>query len=137
MLFRSVRDLRVTAELEQKVCDRLSKHLRPGETVQVDSKIAFMTEDGEMLFNVNGRSDVSRDKEIWELKFVQELSHIHALQLAMYLVGENKETGYLWNVRTGERHRISIPNREMFLDAVGRAVTKGRYRRTKREIIRD
>ena len=38
-----------------------------------------MTEDGEMLFNVNGRSDVSRDNEIWELKFVQELSHIHAL----------------------------------------------------------
>lgn len=132
-----VKSLRVTPELEQKVCDRLSKYLKKDETVQIDSQIRYMTQDGEMLFNVNGRSDVSRDKEIWELKFVTELSHVHALQLAMYLVGENKETGYLWNVRTGERREIHVPNKEMFLDAVGRAVTKGRYRRTKREIIRD
>lgn len=131
-----VKSLQVTPELEQKICDRLSGHLQPDETVQIDSKIKFMTQDGEDLFYVNGRSDVSRKNEIWELKFVSELSHIHALQLAMYLIGERKETGYLWNVRTGELHEIYIPNREMFLDAVGRAVTKGRYRRTKREIIK-
>lgn len=129
-----VKDLRVTPELEKKLRDRLAKHLSPDETVQQDSRILFLNMNGEMLFHVNGRSDISRKDEIWEMKFVTELSHIHALQLAMYLVGEEKETGYLWNTRTGERHRIKIPDRKLFLDAVGRAITKGRYRQTKREI---
>lgn len=125
-----VRDLRITPELEQKLKDRLSLYLSPDETVQKDSEIEFATEYGERLFTVNSRCDVSRENEVWELKFVTELSHVHALQLAMYLVGENKETGYLWNTRTGERRKITIPNREMFLDAVGKAATKGRYRHT-------
>ena len=132
-----VKDLRVTPELEQKLRNRLSIHLSPDEIVQKDSQIKFMDEYKETLFYVIGRSDVSREKEIWELKFVQELSHIHALQLAMYLIGEGKKIGYLWNVRTGERWEIHIPNETMFLDAVGKAVTKGRYKRTKREIIID
>ncbi len=130
-----VRNLRVTPELEQKLRDRLAIYLSDEEMVQKDSSIKFMTTGGEALFTVNGRSDISRDGEIWELKFVTELSHVHHLQLAMYLIGEGKETGYLWNTRTGERHRVTVPNREMFLDAVGKAVTKGRYRRTMREIV--
>lgn len=130
-----VKDLRVTPELEQKLKERLALYLKPDETVQTDSQIKFMTEFEEDLFTVNGRSDVSRENEIWELKFVAELSHVHALQLAMYLIGEGKETGYLWNTRTGERHKITIPNRKKFLAAVGKAVTKGRHRRTKQEII--
>lgn len=129
-----VKDLRVTSELEEKLKERIAIHLSPDEIVQQDSQIKFMTEYGEDLFTVNGRSDVSRNNEIWELKFVQELSHVHALQLAIYLIGEDKDIGYLWNTRTGERHRITIPNREMFLDAVGKAATKGRYRRTQHEV---
>lgn len=130
-----VKDLRVTPELEQQLRTRLALHLSPDEAVQQDCQIKFMDTYGEEdLFYVNGRTDVIRDDEIWELKFVTELSHVHALQLAMYLVGKNKETGYLWNVRTGERHEIHVPNREMFLDAVGKAVTKGRHRRTRHEI---
>lgn len=130
-----VRDLRVTPEMEQKLRDRLSEHLSVDEAVQKDSSICFRTRDGMDLFTVNGRSDVSRKDEIWELKFVAELSHVHALQLALYLVGEGKETGYLWNTRTGELHEIRIPNRKMFLDAVGRAATKGRYSRTEHEVL--
>lgn len=129
-----VRDLHVTPELEQKLRDRLATYLDPNENVQKDSSIRFATTAGEDLFTVNGRSDVSRENEIWELKFVTELSHVHHLQLAMYLIGERKKTGYLWNTRTGERHKVTIPNREIFLDAVGKAVTKGRYRRTERTI---
>lgn len=129
-----VKDLRITPELEQRLRERLSLHLLPDEIVQTDCHIRFSTTANECLFNVNGRSDVSREKEVWELKFVQELSHTHALQLAMYMIGEQKETGYLWNLRTGELHRISIPNREIFLDAVGKAATKGRYKRTRHEI---
>lgn len=132
-----VADLRVTPELEQKLKERLSQHLKPDEEVQKDSSIEFLDEDDNSLFTVYGRSDVSRENEIWELKFVRELSHVHALQLAIYLIGEEKETGYLWNTRTGERWEIQIPDREMFLDAVGKAVTKGRYRRTKRIIMKD
>lgn len=130
-----VKDLRVTPELEQQLKTRLALYLSPDEAVQQDCQIKFMDTYGEEdLFYVNGRTDVIRDDEIWELKFVTELSHVHALQLAMYLVGKNKETGYLWNVRTGERHEIHVPNRKMFLDAVGKAVTKGRHRRTRHEI---
>ncbi len=129
-----VKDMRVTPDLQQKLRNRIGLHLLPDEAVQKDSQLAFMTKDGEILFHANGRSDISREKEIWELKFVQELSHTHALQLAMYLIGEEKETGYLWNIKTGELHEIHIPNRKLFLDAVGRAVTKGRYKRVECEI---
>lgn len=130
-----VKDLRVTAELEKKLCDRLAEHLSQDEKVQVDSAIEFSNKQGERLFTISGRSDISRENEIWELKFVTELSHIHALQLALYLIGEGKETGYLWNTRTGELHEIHVPNKEMFLDAVGRAATKGRYTRTEHKIV--
>lgn len=130
-----VKDLRVTPELEQKLKERLSTYLSPDEDVQTTNRIDFHDRYGEeRLFGVSGRSDVSRKNEIWELKFTQELSHIHALQLAMYLVTENKPVGYLWNVRTGERHEIAVPNPDRFLNAVSEAVTKGRYRRTKHVI---
>ena len=132
-----VKDLRVTPELEQELKDRLAIYLSTDETVQKDSKINIMTESGRHLFMINGRSDVSRENEIWELKFVSELSHVHALQLAIYLVAEKKETGYLWNTRTGERHEIHVPNREMFISAVTRAITKGRYKKAKYEIVTD
>ena len=129
--------MRVTPELEQELKDRLAIYLSTDETVQKDSKINIMTESGRHLFMINGRSDVSRENEIWELKFVSELSHVHALQLAIYLVAEKKETGYLWNTRTGERHEIHVPNREMFISAVTRAITKGRYKKAKYEIVTD
>lgn len=130
-----VKDLRVTPELETKLKERLGTHLSPDENVQNSSNIEFYDSYGEeRLFGVSGRSDISREKEIWELKFVAELSHVHALQLAMYLVTEGKPVGYLWNVRTGERHQISVPNPDMFLDTVGRAATKGRYSKTKRMV---
>lgn len=126
-----VKDLRVTPELEQKLKERLGTHLSPDEGVQANNHVDFYDKYGEeRLFGVSGRSDVSRENEIWEIKFTQELSHTHALQLAMYLIAENKPTGYLWNVRTGERHKITVPNSDMFLDMVGKAVTKGRYERT-------
>lgn len=129
-----VKDLRVTPELEQMLKARIAIHLSPDEAVQKDSQIKFYDRDGTFLFNVNGRSDISRKDEIWEMKFVMELSHVHALQLAMYLIGEGKETGYLWNTRTGELHRVKVPEKDKFLDAVGKAVTKGRYRRTVHEV---
>lgn len=126
-----VKDLSVTPELEKKLKGRLNEHLSSDEHVQETTNMEFCDRRGtERLFGVGGRSDVSRGGEIWELKFTQELSHTHALQLAMYLVMEDKPVGYLWNVRTGERHKITVPNPEMFLDAVGRAVTKGRHNRT-------
>lgn len=128
-----VKDLGITPELEMRLRERLSIHLKPDEIVQQDSSIQFSDLGGNYLFRASGRSDVSRENEIWELKFVTELSHVHALQLAMYLIGEHKETGYLWNTRTGERQRITIPDRERLLDAIGKAATKGRHRKTQHE----
>lgn len=124
-----VKDLRVTPELEEKLKERLAKHLLPDETVQQDSHIVVMDEYGQDLFRINGRSDITKDDDIWELKFVTELSHVHALQAAMYLIGQNKKVAYLWNVRTGELHRIIIPNKKMFINAVVKAATKGCHRR--------
>lgn len=133
-----VKDLRVTPELEQKLKDRMGQYLSTDEMVQAKAGIAFYdTLTHERLFGSNGRSDVIRDDEIWELKFTEELSHVHALQLAMYLVSQEKPVGYLWNIRTGERHKITVPNVKLFLDAVGKAATKGRHRRTNYEIGTD
>ena len=52
--------------------------------------------------------------------------HEHFLQCASYMVALGLKKGILWNTRDNSRYEICIPKREKYLDAVARAVSKGR-----------
>ena len=114
----------VISESTDLIHKRLSERLDPDDESQVICGIDFYT-DGMRIFRVNGICDVVKDDAIYELKFVQELSHIDVLQLAVYLIAMDKEHGFLWNVRTNRILRVSIPDRKLFMDSVVTAVTKG------------
>ena len=58
---------------------------------------------------------------------MSELSHTMFLQLAMYLIMTDRESGVLWNVKTNEAYRVTIPDRRAFMDAVIKCVTKQHF----------
>ena len=104
---------------------RLKERLSPDEHVQVRCEIAFGMQDGKRAFTAIGLADVVKGDTVYELKFVSELAHTHVLQCACYMVALNLPHGILWNTKSNQVVTISVPDREMFLDAVANAVTKG------------
>lgn len=66
-----------------------------------------------------------KDDVVYELKFVSELTHEHFLQCASYVVAMGKKKGILWNTRDNSVFEITVPNKNIFLDAVTTAITKG------------
>lgn len=105
---------------DKQLIERLSSRLDESDRVQEDC-----------LFDINdikvtGRCDVIKEDAIWELKFTSELSPEHFLQLAMYLIGFNKQTGYLWNTRTDELYLVGIKEGKMeeFKRQVYKTITK-------------
>jgi hypothetical protein len=74
-----------------------------------------------------GVADAIHDGQIFELKFVSELDRAMFLQLALYLVMGGHPRGVLWNTRTDERWAVQVPDREKFMHAVIRCVTKQHY----------
>ena len=77
---------------------------------------------------MEGRCDVYKDNKIYELKFVNELEHVHFLQLACYLVATGVKKGVLWNTKNDEMFEVSVPKKNLkpFLDAVICCITKGK-----------
>lgn len=63
---------------------------------------------------------------IYELKFTSELAHKHFLQCAFYMIAFHMKKGILWNVKTNERYIITVPDEKKFMNAVIRAITKGK-----------
>ena len=79
---------------------------------------------GKFEFSAVGYADVIKNKTIYELKFVSELTHEHFLQCACYVVAKKFKKGILWNTRTNDMYEISIPEKEKFLDCVAKTITK-------------
>ena len=97
--------------------------------------------DGYGPLQMNGVCDVLlANHELYELKFVSSLSHIHFLQTACYLLAMDLRVGYLYNTRDGECWKVEIPDRAAFLDQVVKTVTKGRavgvQKLTEKETVR-
>ena len=108
-----------------EIINRLSKVFVPDEEVQVPCEIPFYEENSEQkCFTAIGLCDVLKDKTVYELKFVSELSHVHFLQCACYMVALKMEKGILWNTRDNNRYEVHIADRAAFLDAVAKATTK-------------
>ena len=112
------------------IVDRLSKIFVPEENVQVQCEIPFYKCNSNIeCFTAIGLCDVLKDNIVYELKFVSELSHVHFLQCACYMIALEAEKGVLWNTRDNTRYGIHIPNKKTFLDAVAKATTKRKLER--------
>lgn len=116
----------MSEDAELSLRKRLSQHLSEDEDVQVQCMIPFAKCSGmKTVMEARGFADAVKDGIVWELKFVTALKHEHYLQCACYMVGLGLEEGRLWNTRTGELWKITIPDRKAFLDAVAIACTRG------------
>ena len=62
----------------------------------------------------------------WELKFVGSLGNEQYLQTAMYVVMHKAPYAYLWNTRTNDLKKVSVKDRQKFLEDVYTAITMGR-----------
>ena len=90
--------------------------------------IDFATVNGKKAFSAQGYADVVKDNVVYELKFVSELSNVHFLQCACYMVALDLKRGILWNTRDNKAFEIRVPDIKAFLDAVANAVTKGQIK---------
>ncbi len=108
---------------------RLKERLRKDEIVQKSCSIAFLSPSGGVAFVAKGLADAVKDDTVYELKFVSELTHVHFLQCATYMVALGLPKGVLWNTRDNAAVQIKIPDKKSFLDAVARAATKGALER--------
>jgi len=106
---------------------RLFNEFSTTETVQQACHIEFSDLHSGDMFKARGRCDVIKNNCVYELKFTNALSHEHYLQCASYIIGLGLETGYLWNVRTDEMYKITIPNKYKFLKSVKKTITKRYY----------
>jgi len=111
---------------EWQLKHRMSTEFEAGETVQQSCELTFSgRENGEIAVHAIGVLDVLKNDVVYELKFVSELQHTHFLQCACYMVALGLEKGVLWNTRDNRKFEITVPNKEIFLDAVIKTVTKG------------
>lgn len=118
----------VSEDAQKRIIERLSGVFTVDEEVQSSCSIDFInSESGEVLFSARGIADVIKDDTVYELKFVSELSHEHFLQCASYVVALELEKGILWNVKNNACYEIRIPDKEKYLSAVAKTVTKGIY----------
>jgi hypothetical protein len=115
----------VTQDEATAIAARLNTRLPADSDVQVHCSIPFF-QKGQRAFAAEGFADAVKGGTVYELKFVSELSHPQFLQCACYMVALKLERGILWNVRTNQAYEIRIPDRDAFLDAVARAITKGK-----------
>lgn len=127
----------VNQNCAERMRKRLAGRLPKDARVQVPMEFSFQKAGGfSVAFSARGLADVLVDCEdgkqrVYELKFVSELSHVHVLQCACYIVAMGLEEGYLWNIRDGKMLSVKVADRWAFMDAVTKAVTKGtiaRYR---------
>lgn len=117
----------ITEEQKKSIRDRLSTVLSENSNVQKKCELIFSNNSSFEEFYALGRCDVITDDYVYELKFVHALAMEHYLQCACYMIGLDREEGILWNVRTNEMQKITIPDKEEFLNAVKKAITKGLY----------
>ncbi len=107
--------------------ERLAGRLPKDAKSQVVCAVPCAKQPGkDTAFALRGICDVFHEGRPWELKFVQELSHVHFLQAGMYAAAMGLPAANLWNVRTGELWEVRVPNRRRFLSLAVKAATKGR-----------
>lgn len=125
--YKQVKPPFITKEQLDLIHNRLRTVFTGKEEVQTDFDLQFI-DDEDSIYNIVGRPDVIKDNVVYELKFVNELTHEHFLQCAFYVVAFGFSKGILWNVRTNSRYCITVSDRQRFLKAVARTITKGKVK---------
>lgn len=116
----------VTEQQLKLIHNRLCTIFTGNETVQAECLMRFFDIDNKKNFyNISGKADVLLNDIVYELKFVNELTHEHFLQCACYIVALGLNSGILWNIRNDEKYAITIPNKDKFINAVIKTITKG------------
>lgn len=112
---------------------RLSSVFSQNELVQAPCSIDIEYMDTDPVTGKNkknvfycmGHADVVKDDTVYELKFVSDLRHEHFLQCACYMYALGLDKGVLWNIRTNEKYRIKIKDKDEFVNKVVKTITKG------------
>lgn len=111
----------VTTNQANLLKDRLFTHFDGNELVQQDCEIALLNNSD---IKMKGKVDVLKNDIVYELKFVNELSHENFLQCAVYIVALGLEKGILWNIYDNQMYEITVDNRKEFLKQVVKTITK-------------
>lgn len=120
---------KVSGEVRDALIRRLATQLPRGCAAQVPMDLSGMAVAPPVATPITflGVADAVHQGQVFELKFVSELDRAMFLQLALYLVMGGHQMGILWNTRTNERWAVTIPDRQKFMHAVIRCVTKQHY----------
>lgn len=112
----------VSEDDTKRIIERLSTEFDKNALSQLPFSINI-----EKIFKAVGYADTIKNGELWELKFISELSHEHFLQLASYVYAQNSlQTGVLWNVKNNEKFKIKIKDRKLFYKLLVKTITKGK-----------
>jgi len=125
----------VTADQHQQLITRLAEQLDKDDPVQLGCGIEL--EDSKGSITAAGVIDTLHDNIIWELKFVNELTREHFLQLAMCVIAKTdrsrgkkhtgiNKAGRLWNTRDNRIFEVSVKTdrKQDFLKQVLRTIRK-------------
>lgn len=127
-----VGDWFITDEVREKILDRMRTVFDGSEEVQHPCELWLTCSGTKELKNetfekaVSGVCDVIKGNDIWELKFVSNLTPDHVLQLATYLVAMRRERGFLWNIQTDECIEVRVPDRNRFVKAMTNCISRHR-----------
>lgn len=113
----------ISEKESMQLIDRLKTKFSKDECVQQYCEINF-SKNSNYSFKATGYADVIKDDIVYELKFVSELKHEHFLQCACYVVALNLPYGILWNTRDNSCFKITIPEKQKFLETVGKTLNK-------------
>ncbi len=117
----------ISDEQTERLKDRLRTVFTGNEDVQLECSVSLRA--GTQPLIINGIIDAIKDGVIYELKYVQELTHEHFLQLAFYLSAKDIEYGYIWNTRNNEMYKVYKPEDSIFYNKLVTTITKQAYTR--------
>ncbi len=116
----------------QELCDRLAERLDKSDLAECPCMVLFKdckdTSKGVVVGDkmARGRADVMKDGIPWELKFTGALKAEHILQAAMYCVASTAPYAVLWNLRTDELLKVTVPDASAFLSEALSCVSRRR-----------
>ena len=113
----------ISEDQKLQITQRLSSVFSGDEEVQDKTNLTFYGKRNEK-YTINCICDVIKDGNIFDLKFTGEIKESYYLQVATYLCAFGYEKGYVWNVKNNEMFRVTVPNRQKFLKAVVKSITK-------------
>ncbi len=113
----------VSEDKQKEISERLSTVFTGKEEVQRDVTLDFMGSNHQ-TYAIHGRCDVIKDNAVVELKFTGSLKDTYYLQTAVYICLLGFKKGYLWDVKNNEMYRVTVPDRQAFMKAVVKSITK-------------